>query len=192
MSTLNIGQKRILVLAVAAIVIVAAGVGIALKTTSKSSPSTAQLLNRGFVAEKLGNYRLAEIDYVKVIKQDPKSAIAFFDLGTVQQFKNHPYRASEYYQKAILLAPRFERALYNLAIIVSKTNPSRAEHLYKRVLRVDAGNSSAEFNLGLLELSHGATAVGVNDINLAITMKPSLRSLLVGKVGAEYRAASKK
>jgi len=187
------GSNRTVIGIVLAVVVVAAvAIGVIASNSSKSNGlTTAQLLNKGYQAEQRGAYRLANIYYVKVIKKDSKSAIAYYDLGTVAQFRNHPYLASEYYNKAILFAPRFERALYNLAIIETRPNPARAIRLYERALRVLPSNSAAEYNLGILELTKGSKKLGVTDINLSFAMNPNLKHRLKGSLLAAYNAASK-
>jgi tetratricopeptide (TPR) repeat protein len=182
------------VLAGIVVVVIATAVAIGIASSNSSKPkglTTAQLLNKGYQAEKRGQYLVADRYYVSAIKSNPKSAVAYFDLGTVAQFRNHPYLASTYYNKAIQLAPRFVRALYNLAFIESRVNPAKAISLYQRALKVSPGYSSAEYNLGILELTKGNKKLGVTDINLAFAMNPNLKHRLKGSLLAAYTAASK-
>jgi len=183
-------MKKNAIVAVIAMVVV---VGAVFAVTSKSSKPTVSYktyLNRGVTAQANHYYRLAEINYVKAIKANPKLAIGYFDLVTVQQTLNHPYRASQYYFKALKLAPHFTRALYNLAIIETHTNPAKAISLYKDVLGIVPNDAAAQFNLGVVEIFNGQKKAGVTDINLGITLNPKLRSRLVGRLGAAYKAAS--
>jgi tetratricopeptide (TPR) repeat protein len=119
---------------------------------------------------------LAATDYVKAIRKNPRYALAYYDLATVEQFRHHPGLALLHYNNAVAIDPKMTRAWYNMGVIEKHRNFTLSEKYFKKALAINPGMAVAELNLGLLYYNHGNHTLGLTDINLATTMDPTLKS----------------
>jgi hypothetical protein len=94
----------------------------------------------------------------------------------VEQFQHQDAAAAVHYQQVLAIDPKFENALYNLAIIDTKTAPRTAVNLYGQVIAMFPHDAVARLNLGKLLLSLGQRGAGMAQIHVAVTIEPSLRS----------------
>jgi Flp pilus assembly protein TadD len=145
--------------------------------SSGASLSIKQTLAAGIAAQRAGNYGTATADYAKVLNAQPKNAYALYDLGDVEQFQHQDAAAATHYQQALAVQPNFENALYNLAIIDSKSHPAEAKVLYLQVIAMSPRDAVARLNLGHVLLLLGDKKSGNAQINLAVNLEPSLKSL---------------
>ncbi len=110
----------------------------------QAAGSPSQLLAAGLSAQKTGNYSVAATDYKAVVQASPNSNLAcyaYYDLGVIEQIDTSPANlpaAQNYYQKCIAINPNFSDALYNLAIILTKSSPAQAEADYAQVIAFGA------------------------------------------------------
>jgi len=148
-------------------------------SSSGSSQSTAnELVGAGLSAQQQGLYDEAQSDYQQAISKDKKNYYAEFDLGTIYQHDNDVSSAQGAYNAALAINPKFQQALYNLAVLDTASNPQEAITLYDKVLALNPNDSSSNFNLGLLLIQTGSTASGHQYISTAIRLDPSLASRL--------------
>ncbi len=152
-----------------------------------SSPSAtagtpAQLLSAGLAAQRSGNYTAAAADYKAVVSAAPTSSdacYAYYDLGVINQVDvspANPAAAESYYRKCLALNPNFSDALYNLAIILTKSDPAQAESDYSQVVALaptSVASAPAYVNLGFLLIAQGEKAQGIRDIQLAASLNPA-------------------
>jgi tetratricopeptide (TPR) repeat protein len=141
------------------------------------SLSVNRSLTAGIAAQRAGDYGTATSDYAMVLRSEPMNAYALYDLGDAEQFQHQDAAASAHYQQALSVMPTMENALYNLAILDSATNPRVAKALYLRVLALFPKDAVAHLNLGRVLLALGEKRSGNAQINLAINLEPSLRSV---------------
>jgi tetratricopeptide (TPR) repeat protein len=135
-----------------------------------------QNLNAGIAAQKAGDYATATADYEKVLAVKPKSAVALFDLGDVEQFEHLDSAAQSHYETALAVDPSFVDAMYNLATLVTRSSPIEAETLYEQVIRLSPKDAAAHFNLGYVLMSLGKKTAGQAQINLGVRLDPRLKS----------------
>jgi superkiller protein 3 len=147
-------------------------------TTATGSPTA--LLAAGLAAQKSGDITTATVDYQKVISLAPSSttaAFANYDLGVIAQVdQNNSTAAESYYRAALAVNPNFVNALYNLAILVTSSDPLNAENYYQQVISLDPSNADAHLNLGFVYNSQGQKALARAQFNKAIALQPSLAS----------------
>jgi len=149
-------------------------------TTTTTVPSASKsLLQKGLAAQKAGNYPQARSYYQQAIAADPTnagniSAIAYYDMGVIDQRNGNRAGALANYNKALALYPNFQSALYNTAILNTATNPTRALELYNRLIVLNPKYANALFNSGLLAYQMGNTTLGVQRIKAAIAIDPAL------------------
>lgn len=152
--------------------------------TSTLNAATAALFQQAYTLQKAGKLADAQADYLEIVKQNPVNYYAYYDLGLIYQQTNHDGAATVDYEKALLIEPNYEPALYNLATIESSSNPNGAIDLYLQLQALRPKNGDAvAFNLGLLYLQTGNTKQGVAELRYAIKLTPSLAS----RVPAKYQ-----
>ena len=91
--------------------------------------------------------------------------------------------AATHYQEVIAIRPFFGGgkhgeagdAMYNLAIIWTKSKPLKAKALYARLTGAFPNDAVPHFNYGELLLTLGDKTAGDNQINIAVHLDPSLK-----------------
>lgn len=124
--------------------------------------------------QQQGKLNEAKQLYLQVIKAQPKNYYAQYDLGVIAQTAGDNGGALSYYGAALTANPKYVPALYNEATIYATSDPTLAISTYRQVIALQPVAPTAELNLGLLEVKHGAPHKGVNDLAVAITQDPSL------------------
>jgi Flp pilus assembly protein TadD len=142
-----------------------------------ASLTASQALAAGIAAQRGGNYGVATTDYAKVLSTEPKNAYALYDLGDVEQFQHQDAAATTHYHEALAVQPTMENALYNLAILDSTSAPATAKVLYLKVISQSPKDAVARLNLGRVLLLLGQKQSGDAQINLAVSLEPSLKNL---------------
>ena len=102
----------------------------------------------GLVFAQHGYIEPAEAAFKQAIRQDPKSADAYYNLGTIYMQKEKWGLADEMLQKAVELKPADLMGFNNLGIIAARQGkPEEAEKYFKQVLKADPASSLAISNL---------------------------------------------
>jgi tetratricopeptide (TPR) repeat protein len=158
-------------------------------TVSSRTVQIAQLFRSGLRYQKLGKLEQARRDYVKILKVDPLNEYAYYDLGVIYQDVGRTSEAAAAYEKCLLINPNYQPALFNLAVVYTRTNPTSAAVLYQRLEQLSPTNASAYFNLGLLFIHLGNHVGGVQQLEKALSIDPSLRSRLPQGVNVPSAAA---
>jgi tetratricopeptide (TPR) repeat protein len=156
--------------AVSALVLAACGSG------PSASLSAAQDISAGIASQGAGQYASAAKYYEKAIALQPKSAVALYNLGDVEQLENLDAAAKSHYLAALAIDPNFISAIYNLATLEANSSPVEAEALYEQVIRLSPNDASAHFNLGYVLISLGHRSAGVAQIDRGIKLNPALKS----------------
>lgn len=175
----------------AACCLVMAGLSLSLASCSSgtsSTPSTTvvsaqvqTLLREGIAASNAGHYQQAKNLFGQVIRATPLKenayqALAYYNLGVINQKLGNTSRAIAQYKVAVKFAPKFASAWYNLAIAQTKDSPADALASYNKVLAVKANDANSLFNSGLLMYAQGDAHGGATRINEAIKLNPRLAS----------------
>ncbi|HOI73675.1 MAG TPA: tetratricopeptide repeat protein [Syntrophales bacterium] len=102
---------------------------------------------------KAGDHDEAIYWYKAYLKQNPKSAAAWANLGLAYGGKGRGKEEIESYRKALALDPKNAVVLSNMALAYEKANQVReATDTWKKVLKVRPGDSGAASRLGELAL----------------------------------------
>jgi tetratricopeptide (TPR) repeat protein len=160
----------------AALLVVAGAAALSACGSASATATAGQELSAGIAAQRAGNYGTATTDYSKVLNAEPNNVYALYDLGDVEQFQHQNAAAATHYQQALAVNPKFENALYNLAIIDSTSKPTEAKVLYLQVIALYPKDAVARLNLGRVLLQLGEKKAADTQINLAVNLEPSLRS----------------
>jgi tetratricopeptide (TPR) repeat protein len=164
-----------------AIALVASACGSNASPSATSTPTNAvALLRAGVAAQTSGDLSVAIADYKQVINDGPdttSAATADYDLGDIAQVDQKDLSAAtSYYRSALAVNPDFTSALYNLAIILTPTQPLVAENYYQQVIQISPGNADAHLNLGFLYFSQGEKTQAHAQFKKATQLVPSLAS----------------
>jgi Tfp pilus assembly protein PilF len=189
------GKARRWLLVAALATVVATG---ACGGTAPPPASIAATLGAGTDLVQQGNYAAAEQLFQQVIKRDPDNVAAYYDLGVAYQEQDETSNALVSYRRALALDPKYVPAIFNQAVLYSRTQPSLAVFLYQKTISLQPDAPTAYLNLGLLEAQSGARAEAGRDLSEAVRLQPSLagripaalRALLKGKQAARRRATS--
>lgn len=147
--------------------------------TPASTKQGERLVTAGLKAESEGHVQTAIHDFEAAVAASPNNQYAYYDLGVIyQQQLNNLGAAASWYQKALLVDPKYRPALFNLAILDTVKNPTEAINLYKKILQINPNDADTNFNLGILLISQHQTAQGQADISKALALDPSLASRL--------------
>lgn len=135
-----------------------------------------QKLTAGIAAQRAGDYAVAAADYTKILKTEPKNIYALYDLGDVEQFQHRDAAAVFRYNEVLAINPRFENALYNMAILESQSSPTAAKALFLQVIAESPADAVARLNLGKVLLALGETKQAEAQIRQAVKLEPSLKN----------------
>jgi len=105
----------------------------------------AACINLGTLFYNQQQYLRAEQLYRMATEADPEYSLAFFDLGNVLDELRRLPEAVAAYQRAVVLAPRYADAHYNLALALERTGERRrALRHWLQYLKLDAKGPWAE------------------------------------------------
>lgn len=138
--------------------------------------STASLVTQGLKAELAGDLTTAASDYRHAIAVDANNSVAHFDLGTVYDEQRNKAQAVEEYQTALVIAPNFTDALFNLAVDTAGSDAPSATELYSKVVALQPSFAAAWLNLGFTLESEGNATAAKADWAKAIALQPSMAS----------------
>jgi tetratricopeptide (TPR) repeat protein len=155
-----------------------AGIAAACSSTPSSPSSSADsLITQGLQAESSNQLSQAAKDFMSAAQKDPADAVAWYDLGDLYQVRLAQNALAENaYNKALLAAPDYRSAMFNLAILETNSNPQGAISLYDQLIKLNPNDANSNFNLGLLLISQGQTTQGQAALTKAIFLNPKLKS----------------
>jgi Tfp pilus assembly protein PilF len=133
-------------------------------------------LNRALSEQTHKQYAAAVVDFLNVVKADPNSQIAWYDLGVIAQLHAENAQAITDYETAIKGDPSYVPALYNLAVLEAPSQPKSAAALYNDVIRIQPASAAAHLNLGFVLLSIGSRAAAKVELADAIRLDPAFAS----------------
>ncbi|MDR3664964.1 MAG: hypothetical protein P4L86_32025 [Mycobacterium sp.] len=125
------------------------------KFTTFVGMSSDAIVAQGIEAEQRGDLDAAFGSYLTASYQDPDNKFAHFNLGHLYQGRNMVAEAEREYGIALSIDPTFVNPLFNLAVMNTDTDPTRAMSLYRRVLDLTPDSLAAKFNLGVLMVRSG-------------------------------------
>ena len=139
-----------------------------------SPAATEALLAAGLHAQASGDLTRADADYLSVGKAQPRNTLAWYNLGVIAQQHSLVAGAVTDYDRAIDANSRYVPALYNLAILETKSDPKLAARLYQRCIEAEPRDADAYLNLGYVERALGNRTAGNDDIAEAVALDPAL------------------
>jgi protein O-GlcNAc transferase len=145
---------------------------------STPAQTATTLVTQGLKAQLSGDLATAASDYQQAIHLDGSNMVAHYDLGTVYDQQQSTSQAVSQYEAALVIAPTFPDALFNLAVDTAGANPQSAAVLYSKVVSLQPTFAAAWLNLGFALMTQGQTADAQADWAKAIALDPALASRL--------------
>jgi Tfp pilus assembly protein PilF len=135
----------------------------------------AAAVDAGLKAHSAGDLTTASADYNKALTYDATNKFAFYNLALIDASNGNYGLAETKYRAAIKSDPKYEPALFNLAILRTTPNPTEAISLYQRAVASNKKDAAAWLNLGLLQRSRGQVRPGDIAVLRAIALNPKLK-----------------
>lgn len=145
----------------------------------------------GILFERKNQLDQAKESYLRAIKENPDSEVAYFNLGNAYLKENIYQESEKNFKKALEINPKFADASNNLAYLYIKANYNLKEagQLIEKAIEIGAINKSHYLDTrGLLELR-------LNEIQKAIgafleagknTDNPEAKSVIIYHLGIAY------
>ena len=132
----------------------------------ESYKAAVDLQEKGLIEEAIGQYQ-------ETIRQNPKFAAAYFNLGVIFQQKEQIDKAIIYYEMAIGLNQEFVEAHHNLGIALKdKGLFDEAVLCFHRVLQLKPNHADAYYNLGNTLVAKGEFEDALKSYRRAIEITP--------------------
>lgn len=134
--------------------------------TAMAQTSEWKYMNKGNRAFENKDYSKAELNYMNVLKQNPSSPEALFNLGNVQLGKNNAKAANDYYEKVLqnssdtilsAMTCHNQGYIYQATAMSSTQESERQKALrvaidhYKQSLRLNPKDDNTRYNLALCQ-----------------------------------------
>jgi tetratricopeptide (TPR) repeat protein len=141
-----------------------------------------QALREGLAQQQAGNVEAAAEQYQLVLDARPKDKYANYNLGVIEQSDGRALLAEGYYRTALDTDPGFVPALFNLAILRTEAGATQeAIDLYRQVIEIRSEHAAAHFNLGILYREAGKPGLADTQLNLALSLDPTLAGRLASE-----------
>jgi superkiller protein 3 len=134
-------------------------------------------------AQKLGHYAESEQLWKQVLKQQPKSADAYYNLGVSlhRQFKF--LEAIQAYSDAVRLSPKYEAAYVNRGLaLIQVGNYDDATTSFRAVLTLPnqpndpaSTHALAHYNLAIILKRQGQSSEALSEVEQALKLSPSFK-----------------
>lgn len=132
----------------------------------------------GVIFAQHGYAKAAEAAFLRAIRNQPSSADAYYDLGTLYMQQEKWAEAAAQLRKAAGIEPRNLMALNNLGVIAAhEGRPAEAESYFRRALQIDPSNELAIGNLADLDRAEGRPDAAEKLLTRALERQPENASL---------------
>jgi Tfp pilus assembly protein PilF len=163
-------------LAVVTVLALAAAGIVNLTTSQPDAEQAAAYVSAGLTAQSQGHLDDAIEDYRQALAHEPRDTVAYYDLGTVQSTQGDLSLAVQDYDAALQFNGNYAPALYNLALLLTPSDPTEAVSLYQRVTQVSPEDATAYLNLGFVLHTLGRDGDARTAFAAAVRIDPTLAS----------------
>ena len=115
------------------------------------------LLNSAILIQESGNSHLNHIAHerlMRIVKKGKSNERVFFNLGMLAMDNKDLTAAEQWFRKAVQVKPDFRSALFNLALLLSETNPLATEPVLRQLLSFYPHHVKGLILLGDLYVNH--------------------------------------
>lgn len=135
----------------------------------------ANALERGVAADAAGRTEEAVTAYFETLSKDPRSKLAFYNLGQVYRRANELVIAEGYYRQALKVDPNFVAALFGYGFTrLAAADWAEAERANRKVILAEPSNAPAHHNLGLALRGQGKESEAQQAFQRASQLDPTL------------------
>jgi superkiller protein 3 len=144
-----------------------------LESQAAEGQTVEQLFQQGNAAQLAGKYSEAEFIWQKVIRQDPKSAIAYNNLGKALYFQNKFDEATNAFHTAIQLEPHTSEAYNALGnALLAQKKIDEAIKAFRNAINLNPSYVNAYNNLGRALTEQGKFDIAIKQFRIAIQLDP--------------------
>jgi tetratricopeptide (TPR) repeat protein len=145
-------------------------------STTAPQPKKAQTaLDAGLKAYTAGDLKEAAAEYNTALRYEPGNKFAWYNLGILDEAHTNYGLAETKYRAALKTDAAYEPALFNLAILRTRSDPQEAISLYRGAVAAEPKDADAWLNLGLLLRQNGQKPAGDKAVLHAILLDPKLK-----------------
>jgi Flp pilus assembly protein TadD/peroxiredoxin len=135
---------------------------------------TRNYFTYGVTFARHGYAEAAEAAFLRAIRDEPDSADAYYDLGTLYMQQQKWALAEERLVKAVQLRPGDLMGYNNLGVVsIRQGQPQEAERYFKEALKIDPANALAAGNLADLYRTHGQPEQAQQLLQSALEQRPN-------------------
>ncbi len=139
----------------------------------------APILGLALTHHKAGRLGQAEILYLRLLKADPEQPMVLHLLGGIAHQRGDDDNAVKWINQALVLAPDFADAHYNLGLIYyGQGNHCDAIDRYQQAIAVKPDFAEAHSNLGVVLKDQGRFNEAEESIRQALILKPDFAMAL--------------
>lgn len=145
-------------------------------TTTSPVDSSEMHVNRGLGLHRQGDLDAAMAEYQRAVALNPRSALAFYDIGVVHYQQRRIDEAIAAYRRAAALDPKMADAHYNLAYALSHDKHEFQDaiaHL-SRTIEISPNMAKAHFEMGVAYSALKMSDRAQSSFNTALKLDPSL------------------
>lgn len=161
-------------LSLAIVALVLAGCALGTPSTPSASPGS-DAFSQGLALQKANKPDEAIPLYFQALSKEPKNKFALFNLGQIEDTKNHLVSAEAWYRLALEVDKEMPEALYNLGLVRQKVGDSiESASLLRTLIRVNPNHAAAHYNLGTALRSLGQNSAASTEFATAQRLDPSM------------------
>jgi protein O-GlcNAc transferase len=136
--------------------------------------TTNQMFQKGNAAQTAGKYAEAEAIWRKVILQNPRNAVVYYNLGNALYYQNKLDEAITAYQTCIKLNPQSANAYVGLGNVLSTPwKHEEAISAYRKAIQLDPNNKLAYLLLGMQLANQHKSEEAISAYRKAIQLDPN-------------------
>jgi tetratricopeptide (TPR) repeat protein len=147
---------------------------------SADAARAATVVERGWAAHEVGDWREAERAYLEATQIDPSYVWAYYRLGVLAANNRLHGTAEAYFRKAIAVDPSFMPPHYELGVLQSRAgNVASAAGLFARAVELAPLDPQARLQLGIAYEAIGLRDEAVTHLTAASVLAPEIVEVFI-------------
>jgi tetratricopeptide (TPR) repeat protein len=135
--------------------------------------TTGEILMRARNAYKMGEYPLVEKLAMRILDDQPGSAVAYNLLGSVCEKQGRFRKAIEMFQKAVEMKPDYTEAHNNLGVLLKRVEDyGEAIPHFEKAIQLDPRRGDVYYNLGNVHKALGNLPLAEENFEQALAVDP--------------------
>jgi tetratricopeptide (TPR) repeat protein len=134
----------------------------------------AALLQVGIQRANQKDWAGATTTFQDVLAINPGNVYALYNLGVINQTKGNSIAAIGFYKRTLTVSKNYTPAMYNMAILLEKSDPQQALSLYRQIVVINPQASTAYLRMAFVQAELGNHIAAQVSYDKAIAIDPSL------------------